>query len=77
MQVATVIPYFNKWTARWPTVQDLAKAEVSQWAQTSTFFQSPLKFTDMELKSRFFPKELHSTDVGFKTVRNRSETVQA
>lgn len=25
-QVVTVIDYFNKWTAKWPTVQDLAAA---------------------------------------------------
>ena len=35
-QVATVIPYFEKWITRWPTVSDLAKAEVeevnSYWA---------------------------------------------
>lgn len=29
-QVATVIPYFNKWIAKWPTVADLAKASVEE-----------------------------------------------
>ena len=35
-QVATVIEYYNKWMAKWPTMEDLAKAtldEVNQaWA---------------------------------------------
>ena len=26
-RVSTVIPYFNSWIAKWPTVQDLAKAD--------------------------------------------------
>ena len=26
-QVATVIPYFNAWMAKWPTLADLGKAE--------------------------------------------------
>lgn len=26
-RVSTVIPYFNNWIAKWPTIQDLAKAE--------------------------------------------------
>jgi A/G-specific adenine glycosylase len=28
LQVATVIPYFLKWISRWPTVKDLAGADV-------------------------------------------------
>ena len=26
-RVSTVIPYFNNWISKWPTVQDLAKAD--------------------------------------------------
>ena len=29
-QVATVIPYFNKWVAKWPTVGNLASASVEE-----------------------------------------------
>ncbi|KAG1670121.1 hypothetical protein FOA52_013697 [Chlamydomonas sp. UWO 241] len=29
-QVATVIPYFNKWVAKWPTVSDMAGASVEE-----------------------------------------------
>ncbi|KAF8793610.1 Adenine DNA glycosylase like protein [Argiope bruennichi] len=32
-QVATVIPYFNKWMEKWPTVQALAKANVEEVLQ--------------------------------------------
>ncbi len=36
MQVATVIPYFDRWVAKWPTVRDLAGADVeavnAMWA---------------------------------------------
>jgi A/G-specific adenine glycosylase len=28
--VATVIPYFNKWVTKWPTVSDLASANVEE-----------------------------------------------
>jgi hypothetical protein len=35
-QVATVIPFFQRWVARWPTVADLAAADIAdvnaQWA---------------------------------------------
>jgi len=35
-QVATVIPYFQKWIAKWPTVADLAGAQLedvnAMWA---------------------------------------------
>ncbi|CAL1283865.1 unnamed protein product [Larinioides sclopetarius] len=33
-QVATVIPYFNKWIEKWPTVQALAEADVEEVLQT-------------------------------------------
>ncbi|GIY99223.1 adenine DNA glycosylase [Caerostris extrusa] len=33
-QVATVIPYFNKWIQKWPTVQALADAKVEEVLQT-------------------------------------------
>ncbi|GBL23629.1 adenine DNA glycosylase [Opitutia bacterium] len=29
-QIATVIPYFERWTAKWPDFKDLAKAEESE-----------------------------------------------
>jgi A/G-specific adenine glycosylase len=29
-QIATAIPYFEKWTAKWPDFKDLAKAEESE-----------------------------------------------
>lgn len=30
LQVATVIPYFSRWVARWPQVQQLAEASVEE-----------------------------------------------
>lgn len=29
-QVATVIDYWTRWIARWPTVQDLARADIEE-----------------------------------------------
>jgi A/G-specific adenine glycosylase len=29
-RVATVIPYFERWTTRWPTVTALASADIEQ-----------------------------------------------
>ena len=29
-QIATVIPYFEKWTARWPDFRDLAQADEAE-----------------------------------------------
>lgn len=29
LQVATVIPYFKRWVAKWPTVVDLAGADIN------------------------------------------------
>ncbi|MEY4818838.1 MAG: hypothetical protein RLZZ23_1611, partial [Verrucomicrobiota bacterium] len=29
-QIATAIPYFEKWTAKWPDFKDLAKAEEAE-----------------------------------------------
>ena len=35
-QIATVIPYFERWTAKWPDFKDLAKADeaevLAMWA---------------------------------------------
>ncbi len=30
LQVATVIPYFKRWVARWPQVSDLAAANIEE-----------------------------------------------
>lgn len=44
-QVATVIPYFTRWVARWPSVADLAAADVEQvnemWAGLGYYRYEP------------------------------------
>lgn len=48
-QVATVIAYFNKWIAKWPTVSDLAKATQEEVGHACTPFGFAIHLVHMAL----------------------------